>query len=186
MSGCRKFIVGGLCGRRVSKGVGVLFRRPAAFHIASLPSLSTTTRIVDADTRPSPLHHISMEAETETSRVSWDKLSDRTRSLAETLLMDNPVTTTGGLDASLREKPSSWWRHRVALSQAITLAESQSLSKQEQAGWLLTYLLHQPIAQERRRRSFRLGIAGASAGFAFCHCHFICLFSHHLPHIGNT
>jgi hypothetical protein len=161
--GAERCIVNGLRGVGVSNCKASLFRRSAG-RGASLSSTTGTT--ADADTRRSPLHQVNMTDETEASRHSWENLSDRTRSLAETLLEDNP-TMTCRFEASRHAKPSSWWRHRVALSQAITLAESQSLSKQEQAGWLLTYLLHQPIAQQRRHRSFRLGIAGTSAEFAF-------------------
>jgi hypothetical protein len=93
------------------------------------------------------------------SRESWNKLSDSSKLLAQSILANK---SSAYVDSSSSKQPSLWsWRHRLALSQAITLAESQNLSKQEQAGWLLTYLLHQPLAQRRRQESFRLGIAGA-------------------------
>lgn len=155
-------IVKRLRGVSTLKCKALLFRwGPASVRVAS------STAAV-ADPRPSPLH-----LESENSRHSWDKLSDRTRGLAEALLEENPATRTCGFDSSrlASEKPSSWWRHRVALSQAITLAESQSLTRQDQAGWLLTYLLHQPIAQRRRHQSFRLGIAGTSAELAAFRLH---------------
>lgn len=80
------------------------------------------------------------------SEAFWeDKLTEETRQLAIDLLntSDNP------------------WQHRRALSKAITLAESRNPIKQEQAALLLTSMLHQPKALERRRKSFRVGIAGA-------------------------
>jgi hypothetical protein len=181
--GAQRCIANGLRGVGVSNCKGSLFRRSAAHAVRGSAPMSSSTSAEDADTPPSPLHRINMTDETEASRHSWDKLSDRTRSLAETLLEDNP-TMTRRFDASRCEKPSSWWRHRVALSQAITLAESQSLSKQDQAGWLLTYLLHQPIAQRRRHQSFRIGIAGTSAEFAFVV--FVSSALSHVPPIHNT
>jgi hypothetical protein len=104
----------------------------------------------------SSLHNDEVD-ECALSREAWDKLSDSSKLLAENLLVKDSAARERG--SSTQQSP--WWRHRLALSQAITLAESQNLSRQEQAGWLLTYLLHQPLAQRRRQESFRLGIAGA-------------------------
>jgi len=69
-------------------------------------------------------------------------MSYPTRKLAEYLTSDDPKLV---------------WQRRLALSRAITLAESRAPDKQEQAAFLLTHLLE----QSQRPSSFRLGIAGA-------------------------
>lgn len=84
----------------------------------------------------------------------WDKLTDDTKRLANQML-----TSSGMNQEDIQDEPP--WKLRLALSKAITLAESRNPSKQNQAALLLTEMLHNDIALERRKQSFRLGIAGA-------------------------
>lgn len=75
-------------------------------------------------------------------------MNAETRSLAEQLIKE--------LD--FESSPSnSWWQHRLALAQAITLVESRGQDKEKQASALLTFLLRKSQPQN----SFRIGFAGS-------------------------
>lgn len=77
-----------------------------------------------------------------------ESMNAETRSLAEQLIKE--------LD--FESSPSnSWWQHRLALAQAITLIESRGQDKEKQASALLTFLLRKSQPQN----SFRIGFAGS-------------------------
>jgi LAO/AO transport system kinase len=77
-----------------------------------------------------------------------DNMNTETRSLADQLLVE--------LDYEVSPS-SSWWQHRLALAQAITLVESRGQDKEMQASALLTFLLQKSQPQN----SFRIGLAGS-------------------------
>ena len=77
-----------------------------------------------------------------------ENMNTETRSLADQLLTE--------LDYEASPS-SSWWQHRLALAQAITLVESRGQDKEVQASALLTFLLQKSQPQN----SFRIGFAGS-------------------------
>ena len=77
-----------------------------------------------------------------------ENMSAETRSLADQLLVELDFESSPS---------SSWWQHRLALAQAITLVESRSPEKEVQASALLTFLLKKSKPQS----SFRIGFAGS-------------------------
>ena len=89
----------------------------------------------------------------------WDRLTETSRQLADQILRVDDNNNNN--NKSNHATASPWWVRRTALSKAITLAESRAWHQQEQAGYLLTHLLQNPVARHRRQTSFRLGIAGA-------------------------
>lgn len=82
------------------------------------------------------------------------------RRLFQSSVADQLTPRTSALAAALADTDGGW-RHRRALAQSITLAESTLAEDQQQAALLLTHLLEQPELQQRRHHSFRLGLAGA-------------------------
>ena len=77
-----------------------------------------------------------------------ENMNAETRSLADQLLTELDYESSPS---------SSWWQHRSALAQAITLVESRSHDKEVQASALLTFLLQKSQPQN----SFRIGFAGS-------------------------
>lgn len=116
-----------------SNGVAALLRR-----------LSTTTATVASAT----------EADTDEC-LSWSlskqdplqKMTPETQTLVRELLVQ------------IHDPDYDAWKHRSAVSRAITLVESKSKPRQEQAALLLTHLLrnHHP----KQKDHFRVGIAGS-------------------------
>ena len=77
-----------------------------------------------------------------------ENMNTETRSLADQLLTELDYESSPS---------SSWWLHRLALAQAITLIESRGHDKEAQASALLTFLLQKSQPQN----SFRIGFAGS-------------------------
>ena len=107
----------------------------------------------------------------------WEKMNEKTRSLARLLLdHDNkdPKWQQGGevdVEEEVQQqqqqqqqeeetRASHIFQRRRALSQAITLIESQKPEHQQQSNLLLTCLLGDKDNRLRKANSFRLGIAG--------------------------
>lgn len=99
-------------------------------HSAKLKSFSTSV-----------VHNTNIERVTE-------KMNTETRLLADQLLIELDYEAS---------PTSSWWQHRLALAQAITLVESRGKDKEVQASSLLTFLLQKSQPQN----SFRIGFAGS-------------------------
>ena len=130
-----------------------------AAHRAVATSSSSARSVVASFSSSSPLSFSSSASSSPASSSNvgsgvWERLDDPTRQLADQIL----ACTNSSGDGGDEEPP---WKLRLALSKAITLAESRNPSRQNQAALLLTHLLHEDTALERRRQSFRVGIAGA-------------------------
>lgn len=119
---------------------------------------------------------------------TWKEMNDKSRSLAKLLLdhddwwMDHrPAAVTASDDndnnnddsTAMQDKEhqkAHAFNRRRALSQAITMIESQKLEHQRQSNLLLTYLLGHENNHIRKASSFRLGIAGPPGLFCFVCC----------------
>jgi len=152
--------------RLVARGSSFLFGGGASaaadvekFRPQSFAAAATT--IVTGRTRQRRRQRRALSSSFASSSTSWDDaLSDESRALANQLLNVNHEKKNSAT-SSTDDDGRPCWKSRIALSKAITLAESRNPRKQHQAAMLLTHLLRDPVAQERRKRGFRLGVAGS-------------------------
>lgn len=86
--------------------------------------------------------------------ILCETMTPETRRLADLLLL---FTDTSSQPSEESSSKITTWQHRSALSQAITLIESRTSYKEDQAAALLTYLMRQRSSHD----SFRIGIAGS-------------------------
>jgi len=105
---------------------------------------------------------------------TWKQMSEKCRSLAnllldyDDLLLDGYSSDDDQSNGSTQQqqdhkktRDAHIFNRRRALSQAITMIESRNAEHQRQSGLLLTYLLNHENNHVRKKKSFRLGIAGA-------------------------
>lgn len=87
------------------------------------------------------------------NKTAWENLSKRTQELAKLLVVEDA-------HEDFHQGHCHTFHQRRALSQAITLIESQKPEHQIEGNHLLSYLLSTENNRKRKSNSFRLGIAG--------------------------
>lgn len=158
-----------LCLLRRNAG-SVRMKRPRssmlACSLSNVPSLDTSS-ITHHGLHPSPFSTATNdggENPKEEDVVAAGKIRNmtaETQALAADLLssVDHPDQEDIISSHDTSSLSSSLWKHRAALSKAITLIESRAPEKQVQASLLLTHLMrHANHGEKRQHSSFRIGM----------------------------